>query len=86
MPGLRKTRRGGGKEENAKELKLSRYLKANRNALLAMKEDAEGILQGYEDDFYKKFSLVGATRKARAIVQKIADLGEALKKSKYYEA
>ena len=51
-----------------------------------MKEEAEGILQGYEDDFYKKFSLVGATRKARAIVQKIADLGEALKKSKYYEA
>ena len=86
MPGLRKTRRGGGKEENAKELKLARFLTANRKALLGLSEDAEGILQGYDDETYRKFSLVGATRKAKIIVQKIKDLAEVIKKNKYYEA
>jgi len=84
MPGF--TRRGGGKAENAKELKLARYLTANRKALLSLSEDAEGILQGYDDETYKKFSLVGATRKAKIIVQKIKDLAEVIKKNKYYEA
>lgn len=81
-----KTRRGGGKKENASavELKVSKYINYQLDLLQNVGDAAAGLFTGYNESYYKSFGLAAAKKQALAAFNAIEKAEALTKKSKYY--
>lgn len=81
-----KTRRGGGKKENASavELKVDKYINHQLDLLQKLGDDAAGLFTGYNESYYKSFGLASAKKEAMKAFTAIEKAETLAKKSKYY--
>jgi len=82
-----KTRRGGGKKENAAaavELKVDKYINHQLELLQNVGDAAAGLFTGYNESYYKSFGLASAKKEALKAFKAIEKAEVLAKKSKYY--